>query len=88
MKKVPAVAGNGDGLQTQGIDIQIGQHDALGGTGGTAGIENGAAFVIFTVIGRKLGSPAGLYHIVPQGITRFGQLFDGSCTLGHGIQGV
>ena len=79
-------AGGGDGLKGQGVEVQVGEHDALGGAGGAAGVENGAAVLTGSLLGLQGHILSGLYHVLPQGIPGFGQLFDGPGPLGHGIQ--
>ena len=81
-----AEAGGGDGLQRQGVEIQVGEHDALGGAGGAAGIEDGAAVGRPAVVIRQPGVLSGGDHFVPQQIAVFGQLPDGPGALGHGVE--
>ena len=81
-------AGGGDGLKRQGVEVQVAEHDALGGAGGAAGIEDRAALVKFPVVGGQHLAPSGGYHLVPQGIAALGQLLDGPGALGHGVEQV
>ena len=82
-----AIAGGGDGLQAQGVEVQVGKLYALGGAGGAAGVEDGTAVIKVAFVRGKNGILAGLYHIVPQSITLFRELFDGPGAFCHGIQG-
>ena len=75
-------------MQTQGVEVQVGQQDALGGAGGAAGIENGAAVVKLAVVRGQDGVPACGHHVIPQGVARPGQLLHSPGALAHGIQGV
>ena len=80
-------AGGGDGLQCQGVEIQVGEHDALGGAGGAAGIEDGAAGVIGAVV-RGQGLPfSRRHHVVPVSIAGFGQFLHRPGIFRQGIQG-
>ena len=63
------VAAGGDGLQGQGIEVQARQTDALGGAGGTAGIENGGAVLRPSVVIRQ----------------RVGSLFEGAAPENIGV---
>ena len=83
-----AEAGGGDGLQTQSVEIQVGEHNALGGAGGAAGIEDGAALIVFAVIGRQGGILASLDHIIPEGVAVASGGFVRLAAFGQGIQQV
>ena len=67
------VARCGDGLQAQCIEIAVAQPDALGGAGGTAGIENCGAILRIAGIFRQRSTLACRDHIIPEGVSRFGQ---------------
>ena len=79
-------AGGGRGLQCQGVEVQVGEHDALGGAGGAAGIEDGAALVIAVGNGRQGHALAGPDHVVPQCIAGLRQLLHRPGGLGHGVE--
>ena len=83
-----SIAGGSDGLQAQGIEIEVGEHDALGGAGGAAGIEDRAAVVKVDIVDGKLRVPAGIHHIIPVSISLPGQLLHGTGALGRRIQDV
>ena len=80
-----AETGSGNGLQAQGVEIQGGQHDALGGAGGTAGVEDGGAVVGAGIMGRQLGLAAIGEHVGPEGIAGLGELLHRPGILGEGI---
>ena len=79
-------AGGGDGLQTQGVKIQIAEHDALGGAGGATGIEDSTAVIVFAVVCRKGGILAGLDHIIPEGVATAGRFFVRLAAGGQGVE--
>ena len=80
-------AGGGNGLQGQGVKVQVGQHNALGGAGGAAGIEDGPAGIVAALLVRQTGVFPRLHHVVPQGIAGLGQLLHRPGRLGQGVQG-